>query len=90
MRHTGLYVVKININVGGEVNIKWQKRIKIKVSTETDVNDVEDLKELLENIQDTNINVSVDTESTEVGGCESRIEELEQKRAIFIWVLISQ
>ena len=56
-----------------------EKELKIKVTTETDVKDVEDLEELLEKLQDTNVTVSVDTESTELEDVESRIEELEQK-----------
>lgn len=58
-----------------------EKELKIKVTTETDVKDVDDLEEALQRLQDTNVTVSVDAESTELEEVESRIEELEQKRA---------
>lgn len=58
-----------------------EKEVKVKVTTDVDKSDIEDLEETLQKMQDNKVVISPEVESMELDEVEARIEELEQKRA---------
>lgn len=57
-----------------------EKEVKVKVTTESDVKDVEDLESKLEELQSKKLQLQIESDTAELEDVTNRIEELEQKR----------
>ena len=58
-----------------------EKELKVKISTETDIRDLDDLESKLQDLQETKLQMKLEADTVELEEVETRIEELEQKRA---------
>lgn len=56
-----------------------EKEVKIKVSTETDTRDVEDLEDKLQELQDTKLQMQLEADTQELDDVNSQIEETQSK-----------
>ena len=58
-----------------------EKELKVKVTAETDIKDIEDLESKLRELKDAKLQLQIESDTAELEEVETRIEELEQKRA---------
>lgn len=56
-----------------------EKEVKIKVTTETDVKDVDDLKDTLEELKNTKLQLQIDADTAELESVKTEIEETENR-----------
>ena len=56
-----------------------EKEVKIKVATETDVKDVDDLKDTLEELKNTKLQLQIDADTAELESVKTEIEETENR-----------
>ena len=56
-----------------------EKEVKIKVATETDIKDVDDLKNTLEELKNTKLQLQIDADTAELESVKTEIEETENR-----------